>query len=377
MTDNQEKEVKESKYTIGEYSFDTFHEYRDGLEDVKKIEVINKQLNIQDPEVAVRLYNDIREGKIAFKSPIGDEFYTHLADIVADKSVDLLEDKATVEEAEDKMKYQKYIGLAFMIVAVVSFAVFGIAEVRDIITTRQAAKMAEQVQQEQAQKVQENAGKRDEAAQQNSTELQDEQGVSQVKSLDILPEYVELHNQNPDMVGWLKVEGTDIDYVVVQKPKDNEFYLNHAFDGSENANGSIFMDYRSDIVTPTTNTIIYGHNMKSGMMFGGLKKYLSPGYLDEHKYINLNTLYEYKQYEIVAVCLAQVQYQDDANSYRYYDFISAGTNEEFEMFKQNVNSLAVVGSADGLAYNDKLLTLSTCNSYTEDGRLFVVAKQIK
>ena len=95
---------EQGKYKIGEYTFQTFHEYRDGQEDVRKIECINKELNIQDPEVAVRLYNDIRSGKIVFKSPIGDQFFAHLADIVADKSVDLLEDKAVVEEAEGKVK---------------------------------------------------------------------------------------------------------------------------------------------------------------------------------------------------------------------------------------------------------------------------------
>lgn len=373
----QEKDTQKSKYSIGEYSFASFHEYRDGLEDVRKIEIINEKLNIQDPEVAVRLYNDIREGRIAFKSPIGDEFYAHLADIVADKSVDLLEDKATVEEAEDKMKYQKYIGLAFMIVAVVSFAIFGIAELRDIITTRQAAKMAEQVQQEQAEKAAQAAKEQADKSGENGENGQSTGDNTVVTSMEILPEYVDLHNQNNDMVGWLKIEGTNIDYVVVQKAGDNEYYLNHAFDGSSNSNGSIFMDYRSNIVTPTTNTIIYGHNMKSGMMFGGLKNYLSDGYLDSHRYINFNTLYENRQYEIVAVCLSQVQYQDDASAYRYYDFISAGTDDEFEMFRQNVDSLAVVGNADGLTREDKLLTLSTCNSYTEDGRLFVVAKQVQ
>ena len=103
------QEQEQGKYTIGGYTFRTFHEYRDGQEDVRKIECINKELNIQDPEVAVRLYNDIRSGRIVFKTPIGDEFFAHLADIVADKSVGLLEDKAVVEEAEGKVKYQKVL----------------------------------------------------------------------------------------------------------------------------------------------------------------------------------------------------------------------------------------------------------------------------
>ena len=89
-------EIKE-KFKIGEYSFDTFHEYRDAQEDVKKIEVINEELDIHDPEVAVRLYNSIRDGEIIFKSQIGEKFFDHVADIVADKSVGLLEDKAVVD----------------------------------------------------------------------------------------------------------------------------------------------------------------------------------------------------------------------------------------------------------------------------------------
>ena len=138
---------QKERYTIGEYTFQSFHEYRDGQEDVRKIECINKELNIQDPEVAVRLYNDIRSGKITFKTPIGDQFFAHLADVVADKSVGLLEDKAVVEEAEGKVKYQKVIGLVFISLAVVSFAVFGIASLRDIITTRKMQQMTNQVQQ--------------------------------------------------------------------------------------------------------------------------------------------------------------------------------------------------------------------------------------
>ena len=70
-------EIKE-KFKIGEYSFDTFHEYRDAQEDVKKIEVINEELDIHDPEVAVRLYNSIRDGEIIFKSQIGEKFFDHV-----------------------------------------------------------------------------------------------------------------------------------------------------------------------------------------------------------------------------------------------------------------------------------------------------------
>ncbi|MDD6194520.1 MAG: class B sortase [Lachnospiraceae bacterium] len=352
---------QKGRYTIGEYSFETFHEYREGQEDVRKIECINKELNIQDPEVAVRLYNDIRSGKITFKSPIGDQFFAHLADVVADKSVGLLEDKAVIEEAEGKVKYQKMLGMVFISLAIVSFAVFGIASLRDIITTRKMQQMSSQVQQN----AQDN--------QKNEEQTGDNPDKIDADTLTVLPEYESLLQQNPDMVGWIKIDGTDIDLPVVQR--DNTYYLDHSFEGKENANGCIFVDDRCDIVNPTTNTIVYGHNMKSGMMFGGLKQYLQEGYLDAHKMIQFSTIYEHRQYEIVAVGLSKVQYQDD-NSYRYYDFIDAQSDEDFKEFVDNINQLAVFGDAGVLTKSDKIITLSTCNSYTEDGRLFVVAKQI-
>lgn len=356
---------QKERYTIGEFSFETFHEYRDGQEDVRKIECINKELNIQDPEVAVRLYNDIRSGKITFKTPIGDQFFAHLADVVADKSVGLLEDKAVVEEAEGKVKYQKVLGLVCISLAVVSFAVFGIATLRDIITTRKMQQMTNQVQQATESKTD---------TDKNEQDQEDDQEKIDPSTLTVLPEYQGLLQQNSDMVGWIQIADTDINYPVVQR--DNSYYLQHSFEGKENANGCIFVDDRCDIVNPTTNTIIYGHDMKSGMMFGGLKKYLQEGYLESHKMIQFNTIYEQRQYEVVAVGLSKVQYQDD-DSYRYYDFVQAKNDQELNAFIKNINDLAVYGDASALTKEDELITLSTCNSYTEDGRLFVVAKRIK
>lgn len=360
---------KKEKYTIGEFSFETFHEYRDGQEDVRKIECINKELNIQDPEVAVRLYNDIRSGKITFKTPIGDQFFTHLADVVADKSVGLLEDKAVVEEAEGKVKYQKVLGLLFIALAVVSFAVFGIAEVRDIITTRKMQQMASQVQKNEQPQENGNASQKE-----NTDQQPQEETKIDPSTLTVLPDYESLLQQNADMVGWITIDDTSINYPVVQK--DNTYYLDHSFEGKTNSNGSIFVDDRCDLVNPTTNTIVYGHNMKSGMMFGSLKNFLQADYVESHKTIHFNSLYEYHDYQIVAVCLSEVQYQDESD-YRYYDFISAKSEDDLQQFIQNVNELAVYGDGNSLTMNDKILTLSTCNSYTEDGRLFLVAKRIK
>ena len=185
-----------------------------------------------------------------------------------------------------------------------------------------------------------------------------------------------MYAENPDLVGILEVVGTDINYPVVQTISDPEYYLRRDFYGKESTSGTLFVDYRCDIVNPTTNTIIYGHNMRSGTMFGGLKRYLKQDYYQSHKKIIFKTLYEEQEYEIVGVGLSAVGYDDDEN-YKYYDFINAVTGSELQEFLNTIQSLSVYDETIDISATDKILTLSTCNSYTEDGRMFVVAKRVK
>ncbi|MBQ5431767.1 MAG: class B sortase [Lachnospiraceae bacterium] len=363
------------RFKIGEYVFESFHEYREAQEDVKKIEVINEELNIHDPEVAVRLYNMIRTGEITFKSPIGKNFFDHVADIVADKSVGLLEDKAVVDQAEGAVRYQKYLGMAVITVAVVLFSYFGYREVEEFLNTRRISQM----QLEASENGAKGGGRAssDQAASLKGEDPFDKSKRKVLKASDqaLLPEYAELVKQNSELVGWIRVDGTKIDYPVMQKDKDNSFYLNHDFDKKEDSNGSIFMDYRCDKLNPTINTILYGHNMKSGKMFGELKDFLAEDFFEKHKKVTFNTVYEHRKYEIVAVCLAKVADADD-DGFRYYNFIDAENQNQWDAFMTSVGSLVVRGSMD-FAAGDQVLTLSTCNNYIEDGRLFLLAKRVK
>ncbi len=362
-------EQTDNKFRIGEFTFDTFHEYRDGQEDLKKIECINKELDIHDPKVAVRLYNMIRTGEIVFKSPIGDKFYAHIADIVADKSVGLIETSDAVDEAEDKVKYSKIIGFGLAGLAIIFFAYFGVTEINEYISTNKMAEL-------QAQK---NYTKTDDSAVKDSVTNNEiatiNSRVVDPSTLTVLPEYQSYLRQNKDFVGWIIVPDTQVNYPIMQT-NNNEYYLNHGFDGKEDSAGIPFMDYRCDYVNPTTNTILYGHNMNNGSMFGELNKYLDENFYNSHKVISMDTLYEHRQYEVVAVCLSEVQYQDD-NKFRYYNFINADNDAEYEAFLQTVKTLSVYGKNIDIQKTDKVLTLSTCNNYTDDGRLFIVAKRIK
>ena len=90
----------------------------------------------------------------------------------------------------------------------------------------------------------------------------------------VLPEYEAIVAQHSDFAGWITIDGTKIDYPVMLTPNDGDYYLKRNVNGEDDINGTLFMDPRTDLVQRSTNIIIYGHNMKSGAMFGSLKKYL-------------------------------------------------------------------------------------------------------
>lgn len=359
------------KFKLGEYCFDSFHEYRDGKADLKKIHLIEEKIDLTDPQMVLRLYNTIRDGQISFKTKIGEDYFSHIGDMVADKSVGLLKDKEVVDSAEQKVRPQRYLGMVVITAAVVLFSYFGFNQLDDYLNTRRLKNLQAQTNTQTA----DSSGK---ASAEKSAELKGKDPFKRTKAvkekdLKVLKDYKELKAQNPNLIGWLKIDGTDVNYPVMQS-KDNSYYLTHSFDGKNSTAGALFMDYRSDAVNPTTNTIIYGHNMNNGSMFGGLKKFLSEKYFNQHTTIKFDTIYEHREYELVAVCLAKVKKADD-DSFRYYNFIQAKNENEWNAFTESVGAMVVNGGMSVKA-GDELLTLSTCNSYIEDGRLFLLAKRV-
>ena len=393
---------EKKRFIIGGFEFETYYEYRAAQEDVKKIECINEELDIQDPEVALRLYNDIRDGIITFNSPIGAQYTDHVADIVANKSAGLLDDREIIEEAATKAKSSRRLGLIFVATAVVLVGIYATVEIKDVLETRRIAKDIAQRQEEIASqdtnnsqnnvKINNESADIDSVENSNGDNQQEETTASNditedlivspwdtnyaPEDREILADLQDLYNENHEFVGILEVVDTDINYPVMQTPNDPEYYLRRDFYGNDSTAGTLFVDYRCDIVNPTTNTIIYGHNMRSGTMFGGLKRYLDYDYYQSHKTIIFKTLYEEQEYQVVGVGLSAVGYDDD-DSYKYYDFINAVTGSELQEFLDNIQSLSVFDETIDISATDKILTLSTCNSYTEDGRMFVVAKRVK
>lgn len=189
----------------------------------------------------------------------------------------------------------------------------------------------------------------------------------------MLPEFQELYKRNPDIVGWLKIDGSRIDYPIMQNQQDAQYYLNHGFDKKKNKNGLPFLDEHSRI-NGSDILLIHGHHMKSGALFADLMKYKKESYYKEHAAIEFSSLYEKEEYEIVAVILSKV-YRKTDDVFKYYQIEKAGTSDEFESYIQNIKKLALYDTGVTARYGDKLIVLSTCEYSTEDGRLAVVARK--
>ena len=206
-------------------------------------------------------------------------------------------------------------------------------------------------------------------------EVVEAQVGEETRYFKVLEQYKSLYHQNQNLIGWLKIADTIIDYPVMQTG-DNDYYQNHNINLEEDRNGALFMDTDCDIKAPSTNYIIYGHNMRSGKMFGSLDQYANEKFYRNHKIIEFDTIYEEGTYEVMYVFRSRV-YQKDEVVFKYYQFIEAYSEEEFN---SNMNEMAAVSLYDTgvtASYGDQLLTLSTCDYVEEDGRFVVVAKRIE
>lgn len=190
----------------------------------------------------------------------------------------------------------------------------------------------------------------------------------------ILAQYRTLVERNPDMVGWIQIEGTGIDYPVMYTPGDGEFYLKHDFGRTKSASGVPFIDQRCVVNPFGTNTILYGHHMNNGSMFAGLLHYEDEAYYRDHRIIRFDTLYEQRQYEIVAVFRSQV-YKENETVFKHYDFLNAQNAEDFNAYVTNIRALELYDTGVTATYGDELLTLVTCDYHTKNGQFVVLTKK--
>ena len=185
----------------------------------------------------------------------------------------------------------------------------------------------------------------------------------------------ELHSQYEDVVAWLDVPGTSLSYPIVQAD-DNDYYLDHTYKKEYSARGSIFLDKDADFDRPSDNFLIYGHRNQNGAMFEDLMKYEKEDFYKEHTKIEFTTLKEDAEYEIIAAFRSRVYYKSEKNVFRYYYFINAQNEAEFNEYVSSAKQASMYHIEPTAQYGDQLLTLSTCAYHTENGRFAVVAKKI-
>lgn len=196
------------------------------------------------------------------------------------------------------------------------------------------------------------------------------------ETAQVLPLYRALYRQNPDMIGWLRIDGTDIDLPVVQTPGDNEYYLRRGFDGLYSTGGTLFLDERCsvDAGNPTANWLIYGHNMADGSMFGELTRYREEDFYKEHPTFTFDTIYETGTWQVVAAL--DTTLGDDALP--YYTFFDADTSSEWQKRVDAILELALYDTGVTPEYGQQLLTLSTCGNTTPstDTRFALLAVRV-
>ena len=386
--------------TVAGRRFRTRADYEAALRDQKKIERIKAETDLDNPKQIYELLKDLQSGSYRFETIVGRDFDDEIYEkaealkkqgitpenaantVKADKkkkekalrqkekkskkkeySVNLSDydkdmQKQILIEMKKREKRRKLIVALSSLVAVLCFGYFGVYYFFAARTSMDYEQLS------------------DLKNKNYNFQINDEVQVHRTNNElpDILPEYEILYQKNKKLIGWIKIDDTNIDYPVMQT-SDNEYYLDHNYNQEYDKNGSIFLDTACSVYPRSTNLIVYGHHMKSGKMFGNLQKYAKESYYEDHNLIQFDTIYEKGTYEIMYVFRSQVFNEDDL-VFKYYQFINANSGNEFDSYMDEMKKLSLYDTGVTANYGDSLLTLSTCDNSQTDGRFVVVAKKI-
>ncbi len=185
--------------------------------------------------------------------------------------------------------------------------------------------------------------------------------------LPITVDFETLLQQNGDIVGWIYCADTPINYPIVQS-EDNDYYLHRLLNGKYNVNGSIFLDYRNHSQFADFNSVVYGHNMKTGEMFGSLVKYKEQSYYDAHPILYLLTPSQSYKVELYAGYITA----SDADVYALEH-----TENNSEAFLRYAAEHSTFRSDIAVTQNDKFITLSTCSYEYENARYVVIGRLVE
>ena len=181
-----------------------------------------------------------------------------------------------------------------------------------------------------------------------------------------------LYEENKDIVGWLKIDNTTINYPIMQNINDPNYYLHRDFYKNYSSYGTPYMAKQCNL--NSDNIVIYGHHMKNNKMFGELEKYKSKDFYNNHKIITFTTLEKEYSYEIFAVFKTTVYTK---NTFRYYENINFENKKMYNDFINICKDKSLYQTGIKIKDKEKLITLSTCEYSNKNSRLVIVARKIK
>ena len=189
-------------------------------------------------------------------------------------------------------------------------------------------------------------------------------------------DFAALWELNPDTVGWISIDGTALDYPVVQTT-DNTKYYRMNFEGEYSEHAVPFVDASDNLQKPSTNVIVYGHNIRAdGQMFNILKGYNDLSFYQEHPVIDFNSVYHDGQYKIISVFYTNT-HAEHGKIFPYHEFIDAQDPQQTQDYIDSVLMRSIINTGVDVRSDDQLLTLSTCSYEFKDARFVVVARKVR
>lgn len=377
--------MEADRWKAGGHSFRTKSEYEAALRDLEKIRRLKEKTNDTKKESILELYNRLQAGEVSFETVLGREFDDEIYELVRKIRAGQFEEAGKsrqtaknnrMSEKSLKKKRQKQPGVKVLtrgqyiarriMMSVLLLIAAGCLGYFTIYCMEAVKKDREQ---QQMAKLKENSRLNAMGGDEVVVHLDTEE-----KTYVVLEKYKNLYKTNKNLIGWLKIDDTNIDYPVMQTV-NNEYYLDHNTKQEKDKNGTLFLDKDCSITRTSTNFIIYGHHMKSGKMFGDLDHYKEEEFYKKHKTISFDTIYEEGTYEVMYVFLSKIYYEEEV-VFKYYQFIDANSEQEFDSYMEEMAQMSLYDTGVTAQYGDQLLTLSTCDYEQEDGRFVVVAKRI-
>lgn len=180
--------------------------------------------------------------------------------------------------------------------------------------------------------------------------------TSQTEKVEVPVDFAKLKKANEDIYAWISIPSVNVDYPILQHPKDNAFYLNRAVNKKWSAYGSIFTEKYNTKDFSDFNTLIYGHNMRNGSMFGSLKKFRDASFFEENRYITIYMENRILKYEIFAACTWDNKHILANRNFDLHENRNVYLEEIFAVRDMN----SQVKRDIKVTSNDRIVTLSTC-----------------